>query len=201
MSAQTETDRVIFDDDMSWSEDETQIIKIQEETLSLREFIESGLFNQFMNHGLFANEHVNKVYDISYHNDGRTGHSLMPALVGTLEDMKKKEFRDLLTECELYCEKMRDYEKVRIYVFLMDNSYEIWDRNCASVDEFFERHDYLKRKSIMYDIFDSKHVGHWEYNRIMSGKKRQEENDENQYASLVECVEGLIDSFEKENAQ
>ena len=193
MSTITETDHVIFDDDMSWTDDVSQIARVQEEIKDFQTFIESGRFEQFMNHGLFANEHVNKVYEIGLF----SGLSLMPALAGTLEDMKTKEFHDLLEECELYCEKMRRHEAVCLYVFLMNDPYEKWDHKCEYPYGFWEQHYSVKRDCISFDIFRSPHVGEWEFD-IDIFKNERPVGEKDKFPSLVDCIDGLVDALEKE---
>ena len=149
--------KIIFDDDMSWTDDVSQITQIQEEAKHRNDFLEEGRYAQFLNHGLFSHKHVYKLKEsIS------GGFIIMPVLVASLEELQSQEFLDFSRNLELYCEKLRNYEELKFNLFLFnDTEYSTWDRTCYSLSAYMQLFEKLRERHPARLILQSPRVGQW----------------------------------------
>ena len=170
--------KIIFDDDMSWTDDMSQVIQVKKEMKNVHNFEDSGLHDQFFNHGLFTSEYVHGL-DV----DDNDHYSLMPHLVVPKERMKTDDFREFFRDLELYCEKVRHAEQIDVH---------LWTRMNGDVFEIFSSSD----SDFVLVEMSSPRVGHWSCRVVFSVKYQyqKERIPREDYSSMSEILESLLDS-------
>ena len=180
--------RIVFDADMSWCDDVSQISQVKEEMKKVVRFIKSDNYVQLMDHGLFASKHVFDIRRIPGKN-----FSLIPVLTVSLLELESDKFIDFWTEFQVYLEKIRDHEQLSFKLFLMpDDEYASWEGQPGSMNEWADKIVTVKHNLTGWIYFSSYRVGEWSCNVVVDSQTAPCDMDYEGFSSLGECMDYLV---------